>query len=94
MKAIKITKEQTNFVEVEIDLSLWSANFDLEEMYKNSDMYSDDFYTIECYIKSLINGETETEEEERFFEYYEEMERIEYRGMPNQSLKITAEIIN
>ena len=89
MKTIHITREQTNYVEVELDLT----DFDLNEMKKNSNIYSDDYWTIEDYIESLINGDVTTDEEIEFAEYYKEMEEEAY-GMPNQSIDTTIKIIN
>ena len=89
MKTIHITREQTNYVEVELDLT----DFDLNEMKKNSNIYSDDYWAIEDYIESLINGDVTTDEEIEFAEYYKEMEEEAY-GMPNQSIDTTIKIIN
>ena len=89
MRTIHIRKEQINYVEVELDLT----DFDLNEMKKNSDNYSDDYWTIENYIESLINGDVTTDEEIEFAEYYKEMEEEAY-GMPNQAIDTTIKITN
>ena len=89
MKTIHITRKQTNYVEVELDLT----DFDLKKMKKNSDYYSDDYWTIGNYIESLINGDVTTDEEIEFAEYYKEMEEEAY-GMPNQAIDTTIKITN